>query len=109
MRTSASSAFTAAKAAEAHPRRFLPLRPDVLADPYAAYRVPRNETPVLWDRRFGWLIFRYEHVAAGLRDTRVAAHRPAPDDPIPRLLQPLAADLRAARSIPARWPPCSHP
>ena len=101
--------FTEGRAAEAHPRRFHPLRPDVLADPYAAYRVLRNETPVLWDRRFGWLIFSYEHVAAGLRDTRLSAHRPAPDDPIPRLLQRVAADVRGVRSIQARWLLCSDP
>jgi hypothetical protein len=92
-----------------HPPRFHPLRPDVLADPYASYRVLRNETPVLWDRRFGWLIFRYEDVAAGLRDPRLSAHRPAPEDPIPRLLQSVAAEVQEIRSIQARWLLCSDP
>src|SRR6476659_7251246 len=48
-RASASTPGVAAVSADAHPRRFHPLRPDVLADPYATYRGLRNETPVLWD------------------------------------------------------------
>src|ERR1051326_8831602 len=104
-----STSQSVGKSAEGHPLRFHPLRPDVLADPYATYRVLQDETPVLWDRRFGWLIFSYEHVTAGLRDTRLSAHRPAPDDPIPRLLQPVAADVRRVRSIQARWLLCSDP
>ena len=75
--------------------------------PRIAYYATRRR--YLWDRRFGWLIFSYEHVAAGLRDTRLSAHRPAPEDPIPRLLQPVAADVRGVRSIQAGWLLCSDP
>src|SRR5262245_35236152 len=64
--------------------RFNPLQPDVLANPYPSYARMRAEAPVLFDRRFGWLIFRYDDVAAALKDPRLSARRPAPGDPIPR-------------------------
>jgi pimeloyl-[acyl-carrier protein] synthase len=89
--------------------RFHPLRPEVLADPYPAYAAMREGAPVLWDRRFGWLIFRHEDVAAGLRDARLSARRPGPEDPIPRVLQPVAEDVRAVRTIQGRWLLCADP
>jgi hypothetical protein len=93
--------YIAGEVAPAHRRdggrRFHPLRPDVLADPYAVYTRMREEAPVLWDRRFGWLIFPYDDVAAALKDPRLSARRPAPEDPIPRLLQPIADEVRSVR------------
>jgi len=90
-------------------RRFHPLRPDVLADPYAVYKRLREEAPVLWDRRFGWLIFPYDDVAAALKDPRLSARRPAPEDPIPRLLQPIADEVRSVRYLQGQWLLCADP
>jgi cytochrome P450 len=103
----------AGEAAPAHHRdsseRFHPLRPDVLADPYAVYKRMREKAPVLWDRRFGWLIFPYEDVAAALKDPRLSARRPAPEDPIPRLLQPIADEVRSVRHLQGQWLLCADP
>jgi len=104
-----SSAGSSPLPRSAYRGRFHPLRPDVLADPYPAYTVMRDEAPVLWDRRFGWLVFRYEDVAAGLRDSRLSARRPGADDPIPRLLQPIADDVRGVRTVQGRWLLCADP
>jgi pimeloyl-[acyl-carrier protein] synthase len=64
---------------------------------------------VLWDRRFGWLVFTYEDVAAGLKDPRLSARRPSAEDPIPRVLQPIAADVRELRSRQGKWLLCADP
>src|SRR5262249_25992576 len=86
--------------------RFHPLHAEVLADPYPSYRQLRDDAPVLWDRRFGWLVFRYDDVAAGLRDPRLSARRPGPDDPIPRILQPVADEIRYVRTVQGQWLLC---
>src|SRR5260221_10506651 len=45
------------------------LSPDVLADPYPAYRMLREESPVFWDDRLkGWVVTRYEDVHAASMD-----------------------------------------
>jgi cytochrome P450 len=85
------------------------LRAEVLADPYPSYRRLRDDAPVLWDRRFGWLFFRYDDVAAGLRDQRLSARRPGPDDPIPRILQPVADEIRYVRAVQGQWLLCADP
>jgi len=89
--------------------RFHPLRADVLLDPYPTHARLREEAPVLWDRRFGWLVFGYEDVAASLKDARLSAHRPGPNDPIPRLLQPIAREVRELRCLQGRWLLCTDP
>jgi pimeloyl-[acyl-carrier protein] synthase len=89
--------------------RFNPLQPDVLADPYPSYARMRAEAPVLFDRRFGWLIFRYDDVAAALKDPRLSARRPAPDDPIPRTLLPIADSVKDVRERQGRWLLCADP
>lgn len=87
--------------------RFHPLRADVLVDPYPTYARLREEAPVLWDRRFGWVVFGYEDVAASLKDPRLSARRPGPDDPIPRLLQPIASEVRELRYRQGQWLLCT--
>jgi cytochrome P450 len=81
----------------------------VLANPYPAYVQLREQAPVLWDRRFGWLIFRYEDVARCAGDPRLSARRPGPDDPIPRILQPLAGEVREIRELQGQWLLCADP
>jgi len=90
-------------------QRFHPLRPDVLANPYPAYHRLREQAPVLWDRRFGWLIFRYDDVAACAIDPRLSARRPAADDPIPRILQPIAGEVSEVRTLQGKWLLCADP
>jgi cytochrome P450 len=89
--------------------RFNPLHPEVLANPYPSYARMRAEAPVLFDRRFGWLIFRYDDVAAALKDPRLSARRPAPSDPIPRTLLPIADAVRDVRERQGRWLLCADP
>jgi cytochrome P450 len=69
----------------------------------------RAEAPVLFDRRFGWLIFRYDDVAAALKDPRLSARRPAPSDPIPRTLLPIADAVKDVRERQGRWLLCADP
>ena len=46
-------------------------QPDFFAAPYPAYSILRDEAPVIWsDTWGGWVITRYEDVAALLRDYR---------------------------------------
>ena len=89
--------------------RFHPLRADVLADPYPAYARMRERAPVVWDRRFGWLVFRYDDVAASLRDPRLSAHRPGPDDRIPRTLDAIQHEIRELRRLQGKWLLCADP
>src|SRR5260370_38086941 len=58
--------------------RYVLLNADIIGDPYPSYERLRAESPVHWDRRFGWIISRYADVAAAVRDTRLSAQRPLP-------------------------------
>jgi cytochrome P450 len=50
--------------------------PEMLADPYPAYHRLRAVAPVVWAEAFqGWILTRYEDVAAVLRDARFSAKR----------------------------------
>ena len=89
--------------------RFNPLRADIVANPYPSYAHLREESPVHWDRRFGWIVSRYTDVAAALRDPRLSAQRPAPEDPVPPHLQRIADKVRDVRLIQSRWLLCSDP
>lgn len=84
--------------------RYEPLRPYFLADPYPLYSRLRNDRPVYWDRRFGWIVSRYNDVASALIDPRLSVQRPLPDDPIPIHLQPIADKVRGARDAVALDP-----
>lgn len=89
--------------------RYNPLRPDMVANPYPSYARLRAESPVFWDRRFGWIVSRYEDVAAALRDPRLSAQRPLPDDPIPPHLRCIADKVRDVRQLQSRWLLCTDP
>jgi cytochrome P450 len=42
--------------------------PEMLLDPYPAYRWLREQHPIYWyEERGGWLISRYQHIEAGLK------------------------------------------
>lgn len=79
------------------------LHPDVLEDPYAVYARLRSEQPVYRDRRFGWVVTRYDDVATVLRHSGVSAHRPLPDDPVPLSLRAIGEELRELRGFQALW------
>jgi len=89
--------------------RYEPLNVDVIGDPYPSYERLRVESPVHWDRRFGWIISRYADVAAAVRDPRLSAQRPLPGDPIPPHLQRIADKVRDVRELQSRWLLCSDP
>jgi len=52
------------------PIGFDPASPEYIADPYAMLQLVREAGP-LHRSKIGWLVTRYEHVAAVLRDSRV--------------------------------------
>ena len=54
-------------------------RPEVLADPYPAYRKLRAEVPVFWDG-WSWLVTRYVDVRPALLDPRLLAARITPSE-----------------------------
>jgi cytochrome P450 len=90
-------------------RRYDPLRPDIVADPYPAYARLREESPVYWDRRFGWIVSRYTDVAAAVRDPHLSAQRPLPEDPTPPHLHRIADKVRDVRQHQSKWLLCSDP
>ena len=47
--------------------RYRLTHPDVLANPYPTYRRMQAETPIYKERQFGWVLTRYDDVAAVLR------------------------------------------
>ncbi len=50
--------------------------PETLANPYPVYARLRQEAPVYFSAAYnGWLITRYDQVAAGFRDPRLSAKR----------------------------------
>ena len=72
----AATPLGARGAAETEPRYEL-LAPAVLEDPYPTYAEIRATDPVYRDRRFlGWMLTRYDDVAAVLRDPQVSSLRP---------------------------------
>ncbi len=53
-----------------------PTSPEIMADPFPAFRRLREEAPVWWCPALkGWVVTRYEDVRAGLRDPRLSAER----------------------------------
>lgn len=56
------------------PVPFNPLDPDFIASPYPHYEVLRDEAPVMWsDLLCGWLITRFDDVAAALREPTMSS------------------------------------
>jgi pimeloyl-[acyl-carrier protein] synthase len=75
-----------------------------LDDPYPLYDEMRAVAPVYRDRRFlGWILTRYEDVAAVLKDPRVSSVRPTANELIPTSLASIADRLRELRTFQARW------
>ena len=53
---------------DASPSFFDPTNPAFLADPYPAYRLLRQQAPVLWaEAAQSWVLSRHADVALGLR------------------------------------------
>jgi cytochrome P450 len=84
--------------------RFELLDPAALDDPYPIYEQMRATAPMYRDRRFlGWILTRYDDVAAVLKDPRVSSKRPTADEPIGRSLASVADELRELRAFQSRW------
>ncbi|WP_437636476.1 cytochrome P450 [Sorangium sp. So ce854] len=73
--------------------------PETLANPYPVYARLRQEAPVYFSAGYnGWLVTRYDHVAAGFRDPRLSAKRSSafvtklPDE-VRQRLEPLRRNL----------------
>jgi cytochrome P450 len=84
------------------PVRFDPLDPAFVASPYEQYAVLRHADPVHWsDLLCGWVLTRYDDVAATLRDPSMSSDiRNATPTPIVELeLEGLAQHGRASRTI----------
>ncbi|WP_438027162.1 cytochrome P450 [Sorangium sp. So ce233] len=70
----ATPAATPAADADLDPFRLQ--SPETLANPYPVYARLRQEAPVYFSAGYnGWLVTRYDHVAAGFRDPRLSAKR----------------------------------
>ncbi|WP_437677722.1 cytochrome P450 [Sorangium sp. So ce131] len=66
----------ASPSADADSDPFRLLTPETLANPYPVYARLREEAPAYFSAGYnGWLITRYDHVAAGFRDPRLSAKR----------------------------------
>jgi cytochrome P450 len=84
------------------PPRFDPLDPAFVASPYEQYADLRDADPVHWsDLLWGWVLTRYDDVAAVLRDPTMSSDiRNATPTPIVELeLEGLAQNGRASRTI----------
>ncbi|WP_437653745.1 cytochrome P450 [Sorangium sp. So ce1182] len=86
-------------AADADVDRFRLQSPETLANPYPVYARLREEAPVYFSAGYnGWLVTRYDHVAAGFRDPRLSAKRSSafvtklPDE-VRQRLEPLRRNL----------------
>jgi cytochrome P450 len=89
--------------------RYEPLRTELLSDPYPNYAKLRQEQPVHRDRRFGWILSRYADVSSAVRDPRLSAQRPLPEEAIPAHLQRVADEVRDVRRMQSLWLLCSDP
>ncbi len=70
------AAPAASPAADVAADPFRLLAPETREDPYPVYARLREEAPVYFSAGYnGWLITRYDHVAAGFRDARLSAKR----------------------------------
>src|SRR5437899_231050 len=84
--------------------RFELLDPSVLDDPYPLYDQMRVAAPVYRDRRFlGWILTRYEDVAAVFRDPRISSKRPTADEVISMSLARIGERIRELRVFQGRW------
>jgi pimeloyl-[acyl-carrier protein] synthase len=98
-----SEASVAARSPEADGRYEL-LAPSALDDPYPVYDEMRATAPVYRDRRFlGWILTRYDDVAAVLKDNSVSSRRPTASEPVGRSLASIADEVRELREFQSRW------
>jgi cytochrome P450 len=84
------------------PVGFNPLDPAFIADPYPAYARLRDEDPVHWSELLqGWVITRFDDVAAVLRDPSMSSdiHNAAPTTITELELEGLRQHSRASRTI----------
>jgi pimeloyl-[acyl-carrier protein] synthase len=99
----AATPLGARGAAGTEPRYEL-LAPAVLEDPYPTYAEMRATDPVYRDRRFlGWILTRYDDVAAVLRDPQVSSLRPTANEPVGRALASIESEVRELREFQSRW------
>src|SRR5579859_6935289 len=90
----AATALGARGAVGTEPRYEL-LAPAALDNPYPTYDEMRTKDPVYRDRRFlGWILTRYDDVAAVLREPRVSSLRPLPSEPVGRSLASIEVEVR---------------
>ena len=69
----------------------------------------RAADPVYRERRFGWVLTRYDDIAWALRAPHLSAHRPLPDEPVPQPLAAIADEVRALRRLQSLWMLYSDP
>jgi cytochrome P450 len=84
------------------PVEFNPLDPAFIADPYPSYARLRDEDPVHWSELLqGWVITRYDDVAAVLRDPSMSSdiHNAAPTSITELELEGLRQHSRASRTV----------
>ncbi len=56
-----------------------PFRPEIIADPYPAYRHLRAQDPAHWcDKLGGWVLTRHDDVKEALHGQRSSADRATP-------------------------------
>jgi hypothetical protein len=89
--------------------RYRLLDREVLANPYPVYHQMRSADPVYRERRFGWVLTRYDDVACALRAPHLSAHRPLPHEPVPQPLATVADEVRALRRFQSLWMLYSDP
>src|SRR5437879_6320728 len=94
----------AVRAAAGTEPRYELLAPAALDNPYPTYDEMRATDPVYRDRRFvGWILTRYDDVAAVLRDPRVSSLRPTANEPVGRVLASIESEVRELREFQSRW------
>jgi cytochrome P450 len=76
--------------------------PDFLANPYPTYLRMQAENPIYKERHLGWVLTRYEDVAAVLRGSH-SAERPREDEPVPKSLHSIEDKIRELRRFQSLW------
>jgi cytochrome P450 len=89
--------------------RYRLLEREVLANLYPVYHQMRSADPIYRERRFGWVLTRYDDVAWALRAPHLSAHRPLPHEPVPQPLATIADEVRALRRFQSLWMLYSDP
>lgn len=87
------------------------LSPDVLADPYPAYKIMRENHPVYWDDHLkGWVVTRYDDVHAALTDSaRYSSDRRVEKQISSRVPEAAQAKVAPLVQLTSRWVSMSDP